>query len=74
MNRDYIRTRTKQLSLTKNQVEQDNLIYHIGLDANLITFEDANKIHGGHLSPEVRSRVLTWLRHNANEMGLTRAS
>lgn len=73
MNRDYIRTKTKQLSFTKNQVEQDNL-NHIGLDANLITFDDANKIHGGHLSPEVRSRVLTWLRHNANEMGLTRAS
>jgi hypothetical protein len=74
MNQDYIRTKTKQLSLAKNQVQQDTLLYHIGLDANLITFEDANKIHGGHLSPEVRSRILAWLRHNANEIGLTRAS
>ena len=74
MNRDYIRSKTKQLSLTKSQNQQNNLLYHIGLDANLITFEDANKIQDGHLSPEVRSRVLTWLRHNANEMGLTRVS
>ena len=74
MNRDYIRTKTKQLTLTNSQTQQDDLLYHIGLDANIITFEDANKIHGGHLSPEVRTRVLTWLRRNANEIGLTRAS
>ena len=74
MNRDYIRTKTKQLTLTNSQAQQDDLLYQIGLDANLITFEDANKIHGGHLSPEVRTRVLTWLRRNANEIGLTRAS
>jgi hypothetical protein len=74
MNRNYIRNKTKQLSLTTSQIQQDNLLYHIGIDANLITFEDANKIQGGHLSPEVRTRVLTWLRRNANEMGLTRAS
>lgn len=74
MNRDYIRSKTKQLSLTTNQTQQDNLLYHIGIDANLITFEDANKIQGGHLSPEVRSRILTWLRRHANEIGLTRAS
>jgi hypothetical protein len=74
MNRNYIRNKTKQLSLTTSQIQQDNLLYHIGIDANLITFEDANKIQGGHLSPEVRTRVLTWLRRNANEIGLTRAS
>ena len=74
MNRDYIRTKTKQLTLTNSQAQQDDLLYHIGIDANIITFEDANKIHGGHLSPEVRTRVLTWLRRNANEIGLTRAS
>lgn len=74
MNRDYIRTKTKQLTLTNSQAQQDDLLYHIGIDANIITFEDANKIHGGHLSPEVRTRVFTWLRRNANEIGLTRAS
>lgn len=74
MNRNYIRSKTKQLSLTTSQIQQDNLLYHIGIDANLITFEDANKIQGGHLSPEVRTRVLTWLRRNANEIGLTKVS
>lgn len=74
MNRNYIRSKTKQLNATTNQFHQDNLLYRIGIDANLITFEDANKIQGGYLSPEVRSRVLTWLRHNANEIGLTRVS
>jgi hypothetical protein len=74
MNRNYIRSKTKQLSLTTSKIQQDNLLYHIGIDANLITFEDANKIQGGHLSPEVRTLVLTWLRRNANEIGLTRAS
>lgn len=62
------------LSLTRSQTQQDNLLYHIGIDAKLITFEDANKIQGGHLSLEVRSRILTWLRRHANEIGLTRAS
>jgi len=74
MNLNYIRSKTKQLNLTTSSTQQDNLLYHIGIDANLITFEDANKIHGGHLSSEVRSRVLNWLRHNANEIGLTKAS
>ncbi|MBW4608321.1 MAG: hypothetical protein KME22_14170 [Hassallia sp. WJT32-NPBG1] len=74
MNLNYICSKTKQLSLTNSQNQQDYLLYHIGLDANLITFEDANKIHGGHLEPEVRSRVLTWLRHNANEIGVTRTN
>jgi hypothetical protein len=74
MNLNYICSKTKQLSLTNSQNQQDYLLYHIGLDANLITFEDANKIHGGHLEPEVRSRVLAWLRHNANEIGVTRAN
>jgi hypothetical protein len=74
MNWNYIRRKTKQLNTTTNPTKQDNLLYHIGIDANLITFEDANKIQGGHLSPEVRTRVLTWLRHHANEIGLTRAS
>lgn len=50
MNRDYIRSKTKQLSLTCSQTQQDKLLYHIGIDANPITFEDANKIQGGHLS------------------------
>ena len=72
MNQDYIRDKTKQLSLTNSQTQQDNLLYHIGMDANLITFEDANKIQGGRLSPEIRTRVLSWLRRNANEIGLTR--
>lgn len=74
MNRNYICNKTKQLSFTTSQTQQDNLLYQIGTDANLISFEDANKIQGGHLSPEVRTRVLTWLRRNANEIGLTRAN
>ena len=74
MNRNNIRSKLKQLNATTSPIKQDNLLYSIGIDANLITFEDANKIQGGHLSPEVRSRVLTWLRHNANEIGLTKAS
>lgn len=74
MNRNYIYNKTKQLNFTTSQTQQDNLLYQIGTDANLISFEDANKIQGGHLSPEVRTRVLTWLRRNANEIGLTRAN
>ncbi|MEW6491914.1 MAG: hypothetical protein AB1589_05095 [Cyanobacteriota bacterium] len=50
------------------------MLYYIGIDANFITFEDAKKIQNCHLSPEVKTLFLTWLRRNANEIGLTKAS
>jgi hypothetical protein len=44
MNRDYIPSKTKPLSLDRSKIQEDNLLYRIGIDANFITFEDANKI------------------------------
>jgi hypothetical protein len=71
MNLNSIRHKTKQLSLTSNLYKRDELLYQIGADAQLITFEDVNQIQGGHLSAAMRSRILTWLRRHANEIGLT---
>lgn len=71
MNLNSIRRKTQQLSLTSNFSKRDELLYQIGADAKLITFEDVNHIQGGHLSAAMRSRVLTWLRQHANEIGLT---
>ena len=71
MNLNSIRRKTKQLSLTSNLSERDELLYQIAADAQLITFEDVNQIQGGHLSAAMRSRILTWLRRHANEIDLT---
>lgn len=71
MDWDYIRSKTKQLNLATSQAQQNDLLYRIGSHANLITFEDVSQLRGGQLTPAMRSRVLTWLRRNANDLGLT---
>lgn len=74
MNFNSIRHKTKQLNFTTTSAQRDDLLYQIGTDAQLITFKDVNQIQGGHLSPEIRSKILTWLRRHANEIGLTKSS
>ena len=71
MNLNSILRKTQQLSLASNSSQRDELLYQIGADAKLITFEEVNQIQGGHLSAAMRSRILTWLRQHANEIGLT---
>jgi hypothetical protein len=71
VNRDYICNQAKRLRFANTQAQQDILLYYIGNQANLINFEDVNQMRGGQLTPKMRSQVLTWLRRNANDIGLT---
>lgn len=50
----------------------DECLYRIGREAQLLDEKDINQMCGGKLSCSSRSRVLTWLRRNANTIGLTK--
>lgn len=51
----------------------DECLYKIGREAGLFSEEDLNQIQSGSsLGSSLRSRTTTWLRRNANELGLTK--
>lgn len=69
MNLHYIRTQAKRY--TSGQYNANECLYHIGLHTSVLTVADRNLMQGGQLTSKMRSRVLTWLRRNANQIGLT---
>ncbi len=50
----------------------DECLYKIAKEAGLLSEADINQVNDGFLSSSLKSRVLTWLRRNANEIGLTK--
>ena len=57
---------------TSGKCYGDECLYKIGKEVGLITEADLSQVNNGFLSSSLKSRVLTWLRHNANEIGLTK--
>jgi hypothetical protein len=62
----YIRTQ-----LQRNPQYSDKSLYKIAIHAELLTYQDILQMQGYQLTPELRSRVLGWLRHHANQIGAT---
>lgn len=55
----------------RGECDGDECLYQIGKEAQLIDELDINQMQGGNLSSSSRSRILTWLRANANRIGIT---
>ena len=49
----------------------DECLYRIGFAAGLLNESETNQVSFERLSSPLRSRVLIWLRRNANGIGLT---
>ena len=69
MNSNYIRVQAKRY--ISKRYDNDECLYKIGCAAGVLTQADLQQMHGGKLTPALRSRVLQWLRENANQIGLT---
>lgn len=69
MNINHVCTQAQRYN--SGNYHRDRCLYEIGKQALLFTANDFSQIRGGELSPQMRSRVLHWLRCNANQIGLT---
>lgn len=70
MNLEFI---CKQARLhSQGLCDGDECLYRIGFAAGLLSQSDTNQASCEYLSSHLRSRVLTWLRRNANNIGLTK--
>lgn len=63
--------RTQALRHARGECNGDECLYRIGKEAQLLDELDINQMQGGNLSSSCRSRILTWLRANANRIGIT---
>jgi len=63
---DWQRVRAE---LQRYPQQGDVCLYRIGLHAGLLGEADLNRIQGGHLPSDLRSRVLGWLRMHAEDIG-----
>lgn len=63
--------RIQALRHSRGRCNGDECLYRIGKEARLLDESDINQMQGGNLSSSSRSRILTWLRANANRIGIT---
>ena len=71
MNWEYVRKQA--LRYTSGGYDRDQCLYKIGIHAHTSVLIDVGttRMRGGELTPEMRSRILTWLRRHANLVGTT---
>jgi hypothetical protein len=69
INLNSIRTQVRRHA--RGECNGDECLYRIGKEAQLLDELDINQMQGGNLSSSCRSRVLAWLRANANRIGIT---
>ena len=69
MNWEYIRKQT--LRYTSGGYDRDHCLYKIGIHASVLNDVSITRMRGGELTPEMRSRILTWLNRHANIVGTT---
>ena len=69
MNFNYVSTQARRY-FSENC--GDPCLCKIALHVGILTVADLKYIQAGHLSSQLRSQILTWLRQNANAIGLTK--